>query len=66
MLPFRINGRTIYPTLYTRTSEELKAVLPLGYKILTIHKYIRYSKIFIFNDYINTMYKIKMNSTKDG
>ncbi len=65
VLPYRQNGKTIYPTgIFTATyfSEELKAIIPLGYKILKIHRYIKYSEKLIFNDYINTMYKIKMNS----
>lgn len=65
VLPYRLNGRTIYPTgLFTGIyfSEELKKVIPLGYKILKIHRYIKFSQKLIFNEYINTMYKIKMNS----
>lgn len=66
VLPFRKEGKTIYPTgVWTATyfSEELRAVLPLGYKILKIHGAKEFDKKDIFSEYVNEMYQIKMNST---
>ena len=65
MLPLRYKGKTIFPKgkgVGTYFSEELKAVLPLGYKIKLLEG-IEYSKIDLFTKYVNTFYKIKMTST---
>ena len=66
VLPFKYKGKTIHPRdTFTATyfSEELKAVLPLGYKIIKIHSAVEFSKGDLFTDYINEMYEIKMNAT---
>jgi len=39
-------------------SEELKAVIPFGYKI-TLIKGVSFSKSLLFNKYINHFYEIK-------
>lgn len=66
VLPFKMDNRTLFPTgVFTATyfSEELKAVLPLGYKILKIHSAQEFDKGDLFTKYIQDMYHIKMNST---
>jgi hypothetical protein len=66
MLPVKDQGRTIYPYGIFKGiyfSEELKAVLSLGYKIITIHSAKEFSQADLFTNYINSMYQIKMNST---
>lgn len=65
MLPLRYNNKTIFPRgkwVGTYFSEELKSVLPLGYKIKLLEG-IELSKIDLFTKYVNTFYKIKMTST---
>ena len=65
VLPYRLNGRTIFPRGVFKGfyfSEELKAVLPLGYKILKIYSAKEFDSAYLFNDYVNDMYRIKMNS----
>ena len=47
-------------------SEELKAVIPLGYRILKVHQAIEFSSKDIFSEYINEMYRIKMTSVGPG
>ena len=67
VLPFKHEGRTIFPRGVfhgTYFSEELKAVLPLGYKIVNIHAAKWFSKGFLFNQYVLDMYKLK--ATSDG
>ena len=67
VLPFKYEGRTIFPRGVfhgTYFSEELKAVLPLGYKIVNIHAAKWFSKGFLFNQYVLDMYKLK--ATSDG
>ena len=66
LLPYKYKGETIFPRgLFTGVyfSEELKAVLPLGYKILKIHSAKEFDKTDIFSEYIKEMYHIKMNSS---
>lgn len=51
VLPFKFNGKTIFPTgrwIGSYFSEELKAVLSLGYKFKFIEGY-EFSKIDLFN-----------------
>jgi len=65
MLPFKYEGRTIYPTGNWRAiyfSEELKAMIPLGYKFKLIRGF-EFSKINIFNNYVDHFFNIKLNST---
>jgi len=64
LLPYKHNGKTIYPVgkwhgIYF--SEELKAVSLHGYKITPIEGY-EFSKINLFEGYINHFYEIKKNS----
>jgi hypothetical protein len=57
-------GKTIYPVgtwSGTYFSEELKAVQKLGYQITLIRGY-EYSKIFLFNGYVQHFYESKKNS----
>jgi DNA polymerase type B, organellar and viral len=62
LLPFKTEtGETIYPTgcwYGTYFSEELKAVIPYGYKITLINGR-KYSKHLIFNEYIKTFFEVK-------
>jgi hypothetical protein len=65
MLPFKYEGKTIYPVgnwtaIYF--SEELKAMLPLGYKFKLIRGY-EFSKANIFNSYVDHFFNIKLNSS---
>ena len=55
VLPYKLNGNTVFPRgIFTGVyfSEELKAVLPLGYKILKIHSAKEFDKTDIFSEYI--------------
>ena len=66
VLPFKHEGRTIFPQgIFNGVyfSEEIKAVLPLGYKILRIHSAKRFDKADIFNDYVKEMYQLKAVTT---
>jgi len=61
VLPHKYNGKTIYPTgswVGVYFSEELKAVVKLGYTFRYIKGY-QFSKTFLFNDYMNHFYDIK-------
>jgi hypothetical protein len=65
VLPFHFNGKTIYPTgtwegVYF--SEELKAVVKLGYQITLIKGY-EFTKTDLFSNYVNTFYEIKRTSS---
>ena len=65
MLPLKYKNKTIFPRgewIGTYFSEELKAVIPLGYKIELLEG-IEFTKKDLFTNYVNTFYKIKMNST---
>jgi len=65
MLPFKYQGKTIYPTgnwIATYFSEELKAVQMLGYQFRLIKGY-EFSKANIFNSYVHHFFNIKLNST---
>nr|YP_010561550.1 DNA polymerase [Ganoderma flexipes]UYX56921.1 DNA polymerase [Ganoderma flexipes] len=66
VLPFRWQNRTIYPKgkfsgVYF--SEEIKDMLNYGYKIQRIKCAKRFSKGYIFNDYVKEMFGLKKNST---
>ena len=57
LLPCKYNGKTIFPTgslCGTYFSEELKAVLPHGYKFKFIEGY-EFSKIDLFTDYVKIL-----------
>jgi hypothetical protein len=61
MLPYKHEGKTIFPTGYwigIYFSEELKAVQILGYKITLIKGY-EFSKIDLFSNYVNYFYDKK-------
>jgi hypothetical protein len=65
VLPFHKDGKTIYPVgswsgVYF--SEELKAVVKLGYQINLINGY-EFTKANLFDSYIKYFYEIKKNST---
>jgi hypothetical protein len=65
VLPCKFKGKTIFPTgrwIGTYFSEEIKAVLSLGYKFTFIEAY-EFSKIDLFNEYVNHFYEQKRNST---
>jgi len=65
VLPFHLNGKTIYPVGTWKGvyfSEELKAVVKLGYKITLIKGY-EFTKVDLFKDYVNTFYEIKRTSS---
>ncbi|KAH8901783.1 hypothetical protein BR93DRAFT_888739 [Coniochaeta sp. PMI_546] len=65
LLPVKHEGKTIYPRgKWTGTyfSEELKAVIPLGYKVKLL-KGIEFTKAYLFKDYVEHFFKIKSNST---
>ena len=65
VLPFHLNGKTIYPVGSWKGvyfSEELKAVEKLGYKFKLIKGY-EFSKANLFDSYINYFYEIKKIST---
>ena len=62
VLTYRFKGKTIFPRgLFTGVyfSEELKAVLPIGYKILKIHSAKQFDKSDLFTGYVNQMYHTK-------
>ena len=64
VLPFHMNGKTIYPVGTWKGvyfSEELKAVVKLGYKITLIRGY-EFTRINLFSSYVNTFYEIKRTS----
>lgn len=66
VLTYRFKGKTIFPRgLFTGVyfSEDLKAVLPIGYKILKIHSAKQFDKSDLFTGYVNQMYHTKMSST---
>lgn len=61
MLPYKHEGKTIFPTgtwVGVYFSEELKAMVKLGYKIKLINGY-EFSKIDLFSSYVDYFYKIK-------
>ena len=61
ILPIKFNGRVIYPHgkwIGTYFSEEIKAVIPLGYIIKPITGY-EFSKVNLFNSYVNHFYQEK-------
>ena len=61
VLPFHHEGKTIYPVDTwegTYFSEELKAVIELGYEITLIKGY-EFTKTDLFSDYVNHFYDIK-------
>ena len=65
ILPLKYKGKTIFPRgnwTATYFSEELKSVIPLGYKIKLL-KGFEYSRIDLFSNYVNYFYNIKMNSS---
>jgi DNA polymerase type B, organellar and viral len=65
VLPYHSNGKTIYPTgVWTGVyfSEELKAVVKLGYQINLISGY-EFTKADLFTKYVNTFYEIKRTKT---
>jgi len=65
VLPFHLNGKTIYPVGTWKGvyfSEELKAVEKLGYQFKLIKGY-EFSKANLFESYINYFYEMKRTST---
>ena len=61
VLPFHKDGKTIYPVGTWKGvyfSEELKAVVKLGYKVTLIKGY-EFTRIDLFSKYINTFFEIK-------
>lgn len=65
VLPYHHLGKTIYPVgtwKSTYFSEELKAVVKLGYKITLIRGY-EFTKADLFSSYVNHFYKIKSTTT---
>jgi hypothetical protein len=65
ILPVHHEGKTIYPVgswQGTQFSEELKAVVKLGYQITLINGY-EFTKSDLFSDYVNHFYNIKKNSS---
>jgi DNA polymerase family B len=64
LLPFKLDNQTVHPLgswIGVYFSEELKTVVKYGYKVELIKVY-NFSKVNIFNDYINFFYNIKKNS----
>jgi hypothetical protein len=64
LLPCKYMGKTIFPTgswVGTYFSEELKAVLPMGYKFKFLEAY-EFNQIDLFSDYVNHFYDKKRNS----
>lgn len=64
LLPFKFEGKTIYPTgTWTATyfSEELKALINLGYSFKLIRGF-EFSKVNIFDQYVDHFFNIKLNS----
>lgn len=65
VLPYHLNGKTVYPVgnwTGVYFSEELKAVVKLGYQIKLLRGY-EFTKIDLFSKYVNTFYEIKRTST---
>ncbi len=65
LLPYKHNGKTIFPTgtfIGVYFSEELKEVIKHGYKVTLIKGY-EFSKVYLFNDYVNHFYEIKKYSS---
>lgn len=65
MLPVRIKGKTLFPTGNWKGvyfSEELKAMLPLGYKF-KLGKAYEFTKEILFKDYVDYFYNIKKTAT---
>lgn len=65
VLPYHYNGKTIYPVGTWKGvyfSEELKAVIKLGYQITLIRGY-EFTKTDLFSNYVNTFYEMKRTST---
>jgi len=65
VLPFKFEGKTIYPTgnwIGIYFSEELKAVQMLGYQFKLIEGY-EFSKANLFNNYVDHFFNIKKTST---
>lgn len=65
LLPYKKDGETIYPLGKFKGvyfSEELKNAAEAGYQIKLISGY-EFSKIDLFNSYVDHFYKIKKNST---
>jgi hypothetical protein len=68
LLPHKYNNETIFPTgkwVDTYFSEELKAVIPYGYKFRLLKGY-RFSKINLFNEYVDHFYDKKKNAKLDS
>ena len=66
LLPYKKDGETIYPLGKFKGvyfSEELKNAAEAGYQIKLISGY-EFSKIDLFNSYVDHFYKIKKNSTR--
>jgi hypothetical protein len=66
LLPYRINGRTIFPNgkwIATYFSEEIKAVLPknLGYQFKLISGY-DFTSQYLFNNYVKDLYRVKQEA----
>jgi hypothetical protein len=65
VLPFHMNGKTIYPVGTWKGvyfSEELKAVVKLGYQITLIRGYEFTRTKDLFTNYVNTFYELKRTS----
>jgi hypothetical protein len=65
LLPYRYNGKTIFPIgtwkgIYF--SEELKALIKYGYKFRLING-IEFYATHLFNEYVNHFYDIKKNTS---
>lgn len=65
VLPFKWRNRTIYPKgklsgVYF--SEEIKDMFNIGYKITKVKCAKRFSKGYVFNDYVKEMFEMKKNS----
>ena len=66
MLPVKYNDKTIFPYgSWTGTyfSEELKAMIPLGYQF-EILEAIEFSRVKLFNEFIDYFYIIKKTATR--
>lgn len=64
MLPYKHEGKTIYPYgswLGVYFTEEMKSLLDYGYKFKLIRGY-EFSKIHLFNDYVEYFYNKKKTS----
>src|SRR5258708_7663905 len=67
VLPYHLDGKTIYPVGNWKGvyfSEELKAVVKLGYQIKLIKGY-EFTKIDLFGKYVNTFYEIKRTTINE-